>query len=86
MRLGFALVMAAAMMALPYFAYTYGVPADGNFSKSYVQTVNSVRYHVTTYSASDSIQYEKAEILNALGAGSHVVGRFIATIPQRIHN
>ena len=85
MRLGFVLAMAAAMAAVPYFAFTYGVPADDDFSRGYVRTIDSLRHHVSTYSVSDSYQYEKAAIFTTLGQGSRAVGHFIVTLPQRIH-
>lgn len=75
----------AAMLAIPYLAYSSGIPADDEYSQRYVQTVNGIRYHIATYSVSDSYQYEKTEILTALGQGAHIVGNFIVTLPQRIH-
>jgi hypothetical protein len=78
-------VTATAMLAIPYVAYTFGVPADDEISQSYVQTVNGIKHHVQTYSVSDSYQYEKVEILGTLDNGVLIAGHFVVTLPQRIH-
>ena len=77
MRLSFLLAMSAAIFMIPFLAYSAGVPADDELSQRYVQTVQGVRDHITSFDAPNSIRYESVEIGRTIRVGTSEVAVWI---------
>lgn len=77
MRLSFFLAMSVAIFMIPFLAYEAGVPADDELSQRYVQTVQGVRDHVTSFDASSNIRYESTEIGRTIRVGTSEVAGWI---------
>jgi len=62
---------------IPFLAYSAGVPADDELSQRYVQTVQGVRNHVTSFDASNNIRWETTEIGQTIRTGTSEVAGWI---------
>lgn len=69
--------MSVAIFMIPFLAYEAGVPADDELSQRYVQTVQGVRDHVTSFDASSNIRYESTEIGRTIRVGTSEVAGWI---------
>lgn len=78
MRFGFLLAWAGALLALPFLAYSAGVPADDDLSQHYLATVGAIRYHIATFDPKANFEYEKAEIPRTLGQAKQAVVTWVS--------